>query len=74
MLSMRISGSLLALGEESFTTGRQMLFGIDDQSKYLLSASITEWWLVAGVLTENEGSEVTMTGRIVINGYWCYSN
>jgi hypothetical protein len=45
-------------------------FGIDDQSKYLLSASITEWWLVAGVLTENEGSEVTMTGRIVINGYY----
>jgi hypothetical protein len=43
---------------------------IDDLSKYALSASITEWWLVGGVLTENEGSEVTMEGRIVINGYY----
>jgi hypothetical protein len=43
---------------------------IDDLSKYSLSASITEWWLVGGVLTENEGSEVTMNGRIVINGYY----
>ena len=43
---------------------------IDDLSKYSLSASITEWWLVGGVLTENEGSEVTMEGRIVINGYY----
>jgi len=42
----------------------------DDESKYVLSAAITEWWLVAGVLTENEGSEVTTTGRIVINGYY----
>jgi len=40
----------------------------DDLSKYALSAAITEWWLVDGVLTENEGSEVTMSGRIVING------
>ncbi len=43
---------------------------VDDLSKYSLSASITEWWLVGGVLTENEGSEVTMSGRIVINGYY----
>ncbi len=43
---------------------------VDDLSKYSLSASITEWWLVGGVLTENEGSEVTMEGRIVINGYY----
>jgi hypothetical protein len=43
---------------------------IEDLSKYSLSASITEWWLVGGVLTENEGSEVTMEGRIVINGYY----
>jgi hypothetical protein len=43
---------------------------IDDLSKYALSAAITEWWLVGGVLTENEGSEVTMEGRIVINGYY----
>jgi hypothetical protein len=42
----------------------------DDTSKYALSAAITEWWLVGGVLTENEGSEVTMEGRIVINGYY----
>ena len=41
---------------------------LDDLSKYALSAAITEWWLVDGVLTENEGSEVTMSGRIVING------
>ena len=45
----------------------------DDLSKYALSAAITEWWLVdvpgqGLVLTENEGSEVTMEGRIVING------
>ncbi len=48
---------------------------IDDLSKYSLSASITEWWLVnvpgqGLVLTENAGSEVTMSGRIVINGYY----
>jgi len=42
----------------------------DDLSKYALSAAISEWWLVGGVLTENEGSEVTMEGRIVINGYY----
>ena len=48
---------------------------VDDLSKYALSAAITEWWLVnvpgqGLVLTENEGSEVTMSGRIVINGYY----
>jgi len=44
---------------------------VDDLSKYTLTATITEWWLVDGVLTENEeGSEVTMSGRIVINGYY----
>lgn len=48
---------------------------VDDLSKYMLSAAITEWWLVSVpgsglVLTENPGSEVTTSGRIVINGYY----
>jgi hypothetical protein len=43
---------------------------VDDLSKLNLSFTLTEWWLVAGVLTLNEGSEESGTSKIVINGYY----
>jgi hypothetical protein len=43
---------------------------IDDNSKLNLSFTLTEWWIVGGVLTENEGSEEAGSAKIVINGYY----
>lgn len=43
---------------------------VDDDSKLNLSFTLSEWWIVAGVLTQAEGSEVAGTEKIVINGYY----
>lgn len=42
----------------------------DDQSKLNVSFSIAEYWMVAGVLTENEGSSVNGDPLLVVNGYF----
>ena len=42
----------------------------DDLSKHSVSFSISEWWLVAGVLTESEGSAVAGDALLAINGYF----
>lgn len=47
------------------TTGTE-----DDLSKRTITFSVSEWWLVGGVLTEAEGSAVAGEGMIAINGYF----
>ena len=42
----------------------------DDQSKRAVNVSLTEWWIVGGVLTEAEGSEVVLDEKLVVNGYF----
>ena len=42
----------------------------DDQSKLNVSFTLSEWWIVAGVLTEAEGSEVEGDAILVVNGYF----
>lgn len=43
---------------------------IDDLSKKAISFTLTEWWMVGGVLTEAEGSEEIGVPMIAINGYF----
>lgn len=42
----------------------------DDLSKKTIDFTLTEWWMVAGILTENAGSAVTGTSMLGINGYF----
>lgn len=42
----------------------------DDASKITYDFTLSEWWIVNGVLTENEGSEVNGVDGIIINGYY----
>lgn len=41
-----------------------------DLSKITYEFTLTEWWIVDGVFTQNEGSEVNGDGGIIINGYY----
>jgi len=43
---------------------------VDDNSKLNVSFTLSEWWIVSGVLTLAEGSEVEGDAMIVINGYF----
>jgi hypothetical protein len=43
---------------------------VDDLSKKTIDFTLTEWWLVSGILTLNEGSEEVGTQMIAINGYF----
>jgi len=42
----------------------------DDQSKRAVNVTLSEWWIVGGVLTEAEGSEVVVNEKLVVNGYF----
>jgi len=42
----------------------------DDQSKLNVSFTLSEWWIVGGVLTQAEGSEVIGDAILVLNGYF----
>jgi len=42
----------------------------DDQSKRAVNVTLSEWWIVGGVLTEAEGSEVVLDEKLVVNGYF----
>ena len=42
----------------------------DDESNKTVSVTLTEWWIVGGVLTEAEGSEVVLDEKLVVNGYF----
>lgn len=43
---------------------------LDDQSKLNVSFTLSEWWIVGGVLTEAEGSDVIGDAILIINGYF----
>jgi len=43
---------------------------INDLSKLTLTFTLTEWWIVDGVFTENAGSSVNGNEDLVINGYF----
>lgn len=43
---------------------------VDDLSKKIINFTLSEWWIVGGVLTEAEGSEEVGTEMIAINGYF----
>jgi hypothetical protein len=43
---------------------------VDDLSKKTIDFTLTEWWLVGGILTLNEGSEEVGEQMIAINGYF----
>lgn len=43
---------------------------VDDQSKISVSFTISEYWIVSGVLTLNEGSTVSGDSMLVVNGYF----
>jgi len=42
----------------------------NDLSKITYDFTLSEWWIVDGVFTQNEGSEVEGDGGIIINGYY----
>ena len=42
----------------------------DDLSKKSVSVTLTEWWIVGGILTEAEGSAISTEELIAINGYF----
>ena len=42
----------------------------DDLSKRQVNVTLTEWWIVAGVLTEAEGSAVVLDEKLAVNGYF----
>jgi hypothetical protein len=42
----------------------------DDESKRSVSVELSEWWLVGGVLTLSEGSEVSLEQMLAVNGYF----
>ena len=42
----------------------------DDLSKRQVNVVLSEWWIVAGVLTQSEGSEVALDEKLAINGYF----
>ena len=43
---------------------------LDDLSKLTLTFTLSEWWIVDGVFTENAGSSVNGNEDLVINGYF----
>lgn len=43
---------------------------IDDLSKLSITFTLTEWWIVDGVFTQNVGSEVNGNDDLVVNGYF----
>lgn len=43
---------------------------VDYGAKKLIQFTLTEWWLVSGILTLNEGSEEVGEPMIAINGYY----
>ena len=43
---------------------------INDLSKLTLTFTLTEWWLVGGILTENAGSAVNGNEDLEVNGYF----
>ena len=43
---------------------------VDDLSKKVITFTLSEWWIVGGVLTEAEGSEVAGNEMLAINGYF----
>jgi hypothetical protein len=43
---------------------------ISDLSKITMDFTLTEWWIVNGILTQAEGSEVQGEQSIIINGYY----
>jgi hypothetical protein len=43
---------------------------VDDLSKRTINFTLSEWWIVGGVLTEAEGSEEAGEEMIAINGYF----
>lgn len=43
---------------------------VDDLSKKTIDFTLSEWWLVSGILTLNEGSEEVGEQMIAINGYY----
>lgn len=43
---------------------------VDDLSKKTIDFTLTEWWLVGGILTEAEGSAEVGEQMIAINGYY----
>jgi hypothetical protein len=42
----------------------------DDESKKFINVEVSEWWIVGGVLTQAEGSEVVVDEKLAINGYF----
>jgi hypothetical protein len=42
----------------------------DDESKKFINVEVSEWWIVGGVLTKAEGSEVVVDEKLAINGYF----
>lgn len=53
------------LGYHFSTTATQ-----DDLSKHQVVITLSEWWMVGGVLTEAEGSAVVLDEKLVVNGYF----
>ena len=43
---------------------------VDDLSKKVLNFTLTEWWIVGGILTEAEGSEEVGTECLIVNAYY----
>ena len=42
----------------------------DDGSKRFVNITLSEWWMVGGVLTQAEGSAVVLDEKLVVNGYF----
>ena len=42
----------------------------NDISKRTVNATLSEWWIVSGVLTQAEGSEISIGEKLAINGYF----
>lgn len=43
---------------------------VDDLSKKVLNFTLTEWWIVGGILTEAEGSAEIGTECLIVNAYY----
>jgi len=62
--------------EEKYMHSLGLYTSYDDSANALneITFSISEWWLVAGVLTENEGSAASGDTIAVVNGYYQVSD
>jgi len=58
--------------EEKYMHSKALYTSYDDSVNALneITFSISEWWIVAGVLTLNSGSAVSGTAIAVVNGYY----